>query len=307
MHMDVLAPAGVIDTGDCKDHYGPSTGNELDEYEARVLEVVPWAGVNPGTNAQWPILPGNHDEVNDYPYQPANDFSLFNARLWGPPYHWTCDWQAAQVRFIGYHARIVHWGDTLPYSGFFVVEQAERNWLASELGLLPDGWQAIVCSHPPLHPSFGNNIGEWPGYGGTEVKAILAQHSGRIAAYLNGHRHANMNTAVLNGITHFNGPGTSYSAGNGKGGFVPIDYNPPARTLTFRYHYARTPFAPFVGYTPVVIQLPSLPNVSSYTFETVTTLQGTGPLSGRNVTISGTLDAEDETPTGTTCAIELTE
>jgi calcineurin-like phosphoesterase family protein len=306
-HIASLAPAGVIDTGDCKDHYGVASVSEHTDYEAQVENVLPWAWVNAGSIAQHPILPGNHDEMSDYPLG-ASDFSLFDSDFWGPPYHWTCDWQAPQVRFIGFHARIAHPIDHgAQYQGYFIVTQAERDWLEAELVALPEGWQAIVCCHAPLASAFGNQIGYWANFGGAELRTLLQGHSARVAAYLGGHRHANMNTAVLDGITHFNGPGVSYTQGNGYGGFVLIDYAAAARTLAFRYHYARAPFAAFTGYTSVVIQLPPLPNVSSYIFAVEATLLGAGPLSGRNVTISGTLDAEDETPTGTTCSVELTE
>ena len=61
-----LNPAGVIDTGDCKDHYGADQGDEQDNYITYIRNKLPWGTVNAGVNATYPILPGNHDEIYDY-------------------------------------------------------------------------------------------------------------------------------------------------------------------------------------------------------------------------------------------------
>lgn len=249
-HISLLEPAGVIDLGDCKDHYSVGQGDEHDRYIEKVSLVLP----------EMKVLPGNHDELNDFSAA-GSDFTPFNDKFWGPPYHWTLDWDAPQVRFIGFHARIVHIEDTLLNVGFFAVDQGERDWVRAELEALPDGWQAIICSHAPLNPTFGANIGHWSwlNYGGAELRAILTLHSPRIAAYLNGHRHGNMEQNVMDGIPHLNGPGMAYTVGNGYGGWVPITYEPALRTLIFDFRLGPPSTYPRVnGYTPIVIQLPPL-------------------------------------------------
>lgn len=247
----------MIDTGDCKDHFGADTGDEQDNYISRVRGTLPYLPVNAGVNALFPILPGNHDEVLDYTsgtMPTATDFSLFDARFWGAPYHWTCDWEAPRIRFIAFHSYIHHAQGGL--AGTAHVDASERAWLAAELAALPANWRAIVCSHFPANPAFGNNI--WSTLGGTELLALLATYSSVIPCYLNGHRHDNMGRNVLNGITHFDGPGMAYTLGNGYGGFVPITYDDAARTLTFDYLYGPPHpggYTRYSGYTPVVVQL----------------------------------------------------
>lgn len=305
-HIVSLAPAGCFDLGDCKDHVGASSAPELVSYKALVRDVLPWAHVNPGVNAKKPLTPGNHDEFGDYQDPGPGNFSLFDAALWGPPYHFTCDWPEPRIRFVVIHSRLVHPNDTVVYPGFATTESAEWAWLDNELDLLPEGWQAIIGSHFPLHPGYGNNIGHWSWlpHGGTEIRAILMAHAPRVTAYMNGHRHANLNASILDGIPHFNMPGVAYAGGQPSGGIVPIDYNPVARSLTFSYHIARPPFNPLAGFTPIVVQLPPLPDApTTYTFSANSTLQGPGPLSGAPVTASGTVDAVGTTVTDKTCNV----
>jgi hypothetical protein len=258
-HIVSLDAAGVIDTGDCKESYGADTGDELTNYITYVRNTMPWATVNPGFHAAAPILPGNHDEILDVSegtMPTATDFSLFTSRLWNPPFHFTCDWHAPRIRFIVIHSYIQHSVGGL--AGLFNCDQSEIDWLRAQIDDMPAGWRTLVCSHAPANTAFGNEIRAE--LGGTNLRALLATKASKIIAYLNGHRHANMNTSVLNGITHFNGGAVSYTAGNGNGGFMPITYDPDARTLTFDYRYARTPFARYAGYTPVVISLPEIPS-----------------------------------------------
>lgn len=259
-HIASRNPFGAFDLGDCKDrHDGTDAASQLADYVANVKNVMPWAVTREGTD---PILPGNHDDRNADETLPT-DFSQFDAAIKPAPYHFSIDWPAPRVRFVAAHARIVKPGEgpTLPYPGMFTIAPEERQWVRDQLASLPDGWSAICASHPPLHPAFGNNIGtQWPwlpAYGGTDLAAIL-RDSGKVVAYINGHRHDNMKTAVLDGITHFDGPGVAYTIGNGLGGYTEITYQPSARTLTFDYLLGRAPFARYPGYVPVVVQLPPL-------------------------------------------------
>lgn len=253
-HINSLNPAGVIDTGDCKDHYGPGTGDELDNYVAIVRDGIErWGEVNPGASATHPILPGNHDEVQDSGAGSgtATDFSLFDARFWSAPYHWSTDWPAAQVRFIGIHAAIIH--DQGGFTGFFTVAQAETDWLEDELAALPGGWKAIVCCHAPLdNAAFGNGVHD--AKGGSALRAVLAANSAKVAACLNGHRHSKMATSVLAGIRHISGPGVSYYTGDARGGFVPITH--ADGVLTFDcLQGPPSGYGRVSGYTPITVEL----------------------------------------------------
>jgi hypothetical protein len=249
-HLKGLDAAGMIDTGDCKDHYGASTGDELDNYVTYVRNIASYATVNPGVNATKPILPGNHDEVDDFGAG-STDFSLFDARFWAAPYHWTCDWAAPQIRFIAFHAYIVHTGGL---AGFFQMDASERTWLTNELAALPAGWSAIVCAHPAALTAHGNEIHAT--LGGTELLSLLAANSSKITAYLHGHRHANMTNTLQDGIRHFSGPAMSYTASNAFGGFVILEYLPGTNQIVFHYRYGPTGlYGPFDGavYSPVTV------------------------------------------------------
>lgn len=253
-HINGLNPAGVIDTGDCKDHYGLSTSDEHDNYIRYVRSKMSWATVNPGFNAKYPILPGNHDEVDDYS-SPDNgtEFSMWDSKFWPAPYHWTCDWAAPKIRFIAMHAYIMHAPNGL--AGGFSIDQVEIDWMTAQIAALPAGWKAIVCSHPPALPAFGENI--WTTLGGTNLIAALAANNTKIVAYLNGHRH-NQTTAVQDGICHFNVGSMAYTQANGFGGFMVIEFLPGSNTLRFHYRYGpETLYGAFNPgqYTPIDISL----------------------------------------------------
>lgn len=255
-HIRSLDPAGVIDLGDCKDHYGAGQSDELENYRNLVMSKMPYGIVNSGVGALLPILPGNHDEVYDYsdPGSPT-DFGYFDNAFWTSPYHWACDWIAPSIRFIGIHAYILH--DPDANAGKFKIDASELTWLSSELSALPVGYKAIVCSHPPGNDAaFGNGISLTDG--GSDLLTILAANSSKIAAYFNGHRHANANTATLNGVLHINGPSIAYTAGNSTGGFILIKYASGPNTLTLHYRYGPpSQYGAFnpTTYTPIVINL----------------------------------------------------
>ena len=250
-HLLGLSPDGVIDTGDCKHNYGTTTGGELDNYKTWVRSTLPWLV---STGAPYPILPGNHDEVYDYasPVGMPTDWSLWDPRMWSAPYRWRADWSQAHIRFLAIHSYIKHEN---PLLGFFSVDQADIDWLEDELAVLPSGWKAIVCSHAPADPVFGNYIHD--SLGGANLRTLLAVNAGKIAAYLNGHRHGNMENAALNGIRHMNGPSTSYTQGNGYGAYTRIEYTAATNSIKFRVFYAANGFTeyPTSLYTPVTINL----------------------------------------------------
>lgn len=251
-YINSLSPVGVIDTGDCKDHYGESQEDELTNYLNLIGNVVNWGTVNAGANAQFPTLPGNHDELDDYDtVGGVSDFSPFDNILWGSPYRWTCDWAAPQIRFIAFHARILHASES--NEGFFRVEQAEIDWVEAELNALSAGWKAIVCCHPPILTTFGNNI--HASHGQTALLAVLAANTAKITAVFGGHRHINMITATQDSIPHFSAPGVSYSTSNSLGGFILIEYLPASDELSLHYRLARPVYGEFnpATYTTMVI------------------------------------------------------
>jgi hypothetical protein len=250
-------PAGVIDTGDCKDHFGPNTYDQHGHYRASIRDELPWGTVT-APSALYPILPGNHDEIYDYTESPVTDFSLFDQRFWPAPYHWYCDWTAARIRFIAFHSNIVHGPSGL--QGLFQVAQSEIDYVSAQLAALPANYTAIVCCHPPIAPAFGNYI--WTALGGTALRAVLTANAAKITCVIGGHRHLNFPTTTLEGNQHFSGPSLAYTLGNGFGGYVPITLDPAARTLTFDYLYGRTPFTTRytnagVPFTPIVLSLPA--------------------------------------------------
>jgi len=249
-HVLALNPAGVIDLGDCKDGYGAASASQLDQYITDVRYRLPWAVAHDG--APLPILPGNHDEISDYAYPVGmpTDWSLWTPRMWSPPFRWAADWAGPRVRFLAVHAEIRH---ANPLLGFFSLTQTELDWLSGQLAGLPPGWKAVVCSHPAANPAFGNEIRTE--IGGGALRALLAANQGKVLAYLNGHRHANMGVNVLDGIVHFNGPSVSYTLGNGYGGFATLTHD--GDEVVVRAFYGRAPFDEFPTsvYTPVRLQL----------------------------------------------------
>lgn len=260
-HIRGLEPYGFFDTGDCKDHYGlTGTTDEHDNYITYFRNRIPWLAVNaarPGetVNATKPILPGNHDELTDY-LTPGGvtDFSPFDAKFWGAPYHWTADWTPAQIRIIAVHSYIAHHGD--PFVSLGTVDTAEITWLSAELAALPVGWKAIVVAHMPFLTTFGNNVH----YNQSALLAVLAANNTKIAACLSGHRHLNMDNAVQDGIRHITGVSTAYTVSNALGVFAIIDYDSGAGTLTFHAHFGPGSTSLFGAlppslYTPVVVTL----------------------------------------------------
>jgi hypothetical protein len=252
-----LRPAGVIDTGDCKDHYGANTYDAHGHYRASARDELPW-GVVTAPSALYPILPGNHDEIYDYTDTRGTDFSLFDQRFWAAPYHWICDWAAARIRFIGFHSNIVHAPDIR--LGFFSVAQTEIDYVTDQLAALPANYTAIVCCHPPIAPTFGEYI--YDANGGTALRAVLSANAAKITCCIGGHRHFNFSTTTLDGIPHFSGPAMSYTLGNSLGGWVPITLDPAARTLTWDYLLgppsSYTRYSPGgVPFTPIVLTLPA--------------------------------------------------
>lgn len=233
-HLAALGHSGVIDLGDVKDHYGAGTGDEIDNYVSRVREVIPYATVNAGATATRPILPGNHDEIADYSTAAATDFSLFDARFWEPPYHWTCDWNAPQIRFIAAHTTIIHSPDAL--AGFFAIDAAEIAWIADAIDGLPQAWKAIVCTHAPIDPAIGNNV--HASRGGMDLRAALSARSSKLVACVNGHRHLDLRLTTLDGIPHLACPGVAYTHTDQRGGFVHLIYSPGAGTITAEQHVA---------------------------------------------------------------------
>lgn len=256
-HFRSLDPVGIIDTGDDKDHFGTSAGeiNELQNFRTYVETELAgyWGTINIGdSNADFPTLPGNHDEDTDSNVAGATAWTVWDAQMWSPPYHWTVDWDAPQVRFIAYHAEIVH--APSGFEGFFSVDASEADWLSDELDALPVGWKAIVCSHPPYLDALGNNIRSE--LGGAAVEIVLERNSDKIAAYLSGHRHLGMRVDIQDGITHFSAGGVAYHQGNAHGSWVPITYLPDSGAL--RFDFREGPITSYgqpatPSYTPIVI------------------------------------------------------
>lgn len=258
-HIRGLDLAGVVDTGDCKDHYGlVGTEDEHDNYINIIQGGMPWLPVNPAgdVNATYPILPGNHDALDDYLTAGSSwNLAPFDAKFWAAPYHWTADWAGPQIRIIALHARMRHVDETQP--GTWDMDLAEVTWLEDQLDALPAGWKAIVATHAPMITALGSNLDL--SHGGTEVLAVLAANVSKVVACLCGHRHVNFNSALDGaGIRHITLPSLAYGANNGNGGFTIIEYRPG--TDDFKFHYRLGPgsqglfgvFKPSV-YTPLVV------------------------------------------------------
>jgi acetaldehyde dehydrogenase (acetylating) len=77
--------------------------------------------------------------------------------------------------------------------------------------------------------------------GGTALRAVISANANKIVAYVNGHRHDNMATAVQDGVTHVNLPGLAYYMGESLGAFCVVTHE--RAHLAFQTYYATTPFA----------------------------------------------------------------
>ncbi len=245
-HIAILDPAVVFDCGDCKDHYGTDAGvtDEHDNYNTYVRNNtnINWGTIRPdaGVVATKPILPGNHDQEWDSgDTDPAHDTSYisWDARFWGPPYHWTMDWAAPQIRFIGLHTTIIHIVDPLPdgYEGWAKIDASEVTWMSARVDELPTDWTAIICSHHPLAAE-----GDGPGggvrsdTGGAALYTAMAARNTKIVGALCGHRHLTHNYIwVKDSITHISAPGVSYRLSDTLGRFNMIDYTPATRKIRF--------------------------------------------------------------------------
>jgi hypothetical protein len=248
-HIRGLRPAGAVCLGDLKDHYGPDTGDELDQYLANVADRMPWAEVNPvdaggvAIDARFPALRGNHDEVYDYTeVGTVTDFSIADAKLW-PSKHWTTDWGRAEdrtaglspkIRFIGVHTTIIHAPNA--EAGFFSITQAEIDWLAAEIAALPAGYKAIVVAHTSFLDAVGNNVGPSGHNGQAALLALLAANATKIICCLGGHRHLNFQAAATqDGIKHFSLPSMAYNIANSNGGFTLLQYVPANNAIVVHY------------------------------------------------------------------------
>jgi 3',5'-cyclic AMP phosphodiesterase CpdA len=240
----ILNPQVVLDTGDCKDHYGTSSGetNEHDNYitYVRNSSSINWGTINAdaGVVATKPILPGNHDQEYDS-RDPVNDTSYisWNARFWGPPYHWTMSWAAPKVKFIALHTQIIHIVDPLPdgYEGWAKIDPTEVTWMSARVDEMPAGWTAILCSHHPLaSEGAGPGGGVRSDTGGAALYAAMAARNTKIMGALSGHRHLAHNFVwSLDSITHICAPGVSYRLGDTLGRFNIIDFIPATNKLQF--------------------------------------------------------------------------
>lgn len=261
-----LDPVGCFDTGDNKDHYGAvGTEDEHDNYINYVGNELNWLTVNAGdTNALYPNLPGNHDEFYDSDVTGTgnNDFSTtYDVKFWPSPYHWTCDWDAARIRFIGAHSYIHHDGTAtgpVDAGGLAHITSNELAWIENEINTLPERWQSIICTHYPVNEIFGNNIkyvDDDYQYALSPFNDLMRDRSTKVLCHLSGHRHQNFWYLVQDGVHHITSGGVSYGAGNGYGTFCPISYEPDDRTITIDCRYAVAPYARFTGFTPLTFQL----------------------------------------------------
>lgn len=252
-HINALSPDGVISLGDNKDHYGleAAVGDEEDLFNTNVAQIINWKAPNAGVNATKPLLPGNHDEILDSTDEGATDFSIFTTRFWAAPFHWTVDWTAAQIRFIGIHTYIIHSPEA--HMGGGQIDATERTWLSSELASLPAGYKAIVVSHFPLVSDFGNEV--QASHGGTELLTILSDNASQIACCVNGHRHTVGTSYTVSGILHINAGGTSYITGDAAGAFLLLEY--AASAITVHLRSAGGLFGEYAAasFTPIVVSL----------------------------------------------------
>lgn len=242
-----LEPYQVYNGGDDKDHYGneAAVGDELDNFKTNLYNVLNWRAPTSGGNVLRPMLPGNHDATLDYTDEGANDFSVWETRFWQAPYHWYDDWPAPQIRFIGLHVEIIHEPDA--QAGYFSISESERTYLTAQLAALPVGYKAVILTHAPLDPEFGNEV--HADHGGTEVRATLASNAAKIAGCLSGHRHGNGNSHTLSGVLHVSCPSLAYTENNAAGGFFLLEYD-GVDTLTA--HYRTGVGTLFGAYDPAV-------------------------------------------------------
>lgn len=224
-HINSMKPAMVINLGDNKEIFGSS--QNVNDFKTGFHDVL----VGPHY-----FLRGNHDE--DYDTDNATgSFTGFNAVFpsGSYPYRFAVDWSGAKVKFICPHTYILHTGS--PNMGYGAIDSDEISWVSGQLNSLEAGWKAIVGSHFPLNPTFGNEI--HADAGGNTFRSLIAANSGKIACYINGHRHFSPGTNTLSGVIHFNAPMGSYWTSWGEGGFTLMDYNPEADTITMQSREGR--------------------------------------------------------------------
>jgi hypothetical protein len=247
-HIKSLDPYLVFDTGDCKDAYGvnATTTAQHANYTSIVRDsgIMPWGTVNPraDVNATRPILPGNHDEVNDYT-DAGTDFSMWNSNFWASPYHWTMDWPAPKVRFVAIHGTILHIDQATALgnaglAGFYQMTAPEIQWMSDRVDELPSGWRAIVLTHAPI-PGSNSEFGGGYATGIPNNQALrdaIAARSSRIIACLSGHRHQDQLQLNLSGVLHICSGSMAYTT-NTFGSFNIIEY----KNNKLRFHMRRGP------------------------------------------------------------------
>lgn len=227
-HLTSLEPALMLLTGDCRHGFG----NALDLQSFQddcysLLSPTPY------------VLRGNHDEDQDVGNGTATGFTGFDAAYPNLPYHWTVDWTAANVRFMGIHTYIIHSGAD---QDFAQIDASEITWLTSTLAALPGGMKAIVCAHFPLAATFGNYI--HASHGGTELAALLAANNTQIVGYFAGHRHQQCLSTTQDSILHISGGAVAVA--NGTPGFMLLEY--VAGSNAIKVHYRQNDPAKHYGY-----------------------------------------------------------
>lgn len=247
-HINSLEAYLTFDLGDWGDHHGSL--QDYQDYKDYFHDIV---------KRFYTFTRGNHDEDEDVGVGTSTAFTIVDSVFPTKAYRGYFDWPAPKIRFIVFHATIVHTGAS---EGLFSVTAEELDLLDAMLAATPADYKIIVCSHPPRLNAFGNNIAD--SLGGTDLDAILALYEPRILAYLNGHRHSICNTGVDgNGILHINGGSVSKIAGEDDGGYMAFIYNPGASQVRMEFLEATsnaTPRCAFgvsgaVSYTPIVFNL----------------------------------------------------
>jgi len=241
-HITSLMPSLVILTGDNCSNFGNQ--DDQDSFKNDVYNRI-----TPTPH----VIRGNHDEDETYGVGTSTSFAMFDATFPGLPYHWTADWAAPNIRFIGFHSYIIHVG---PYEAYAQVDAAEVSWISAQLAALGTGQKAILCTHFPLHDSFSNHI--QPSFQGTELLALLAANNDKVLAYLGGHRHAEATSVVQDNVLHINGPAIAYS---GAKGFMLLEYRSAVPDVLFHYRKVGTniPMWGAVGaavYSPLTVSVP---------------------------------------------------
>ena len=225
---------GVICTGDITENSGVT----------QTVYMASVAASHPGKFFKF--LAGNHDacpEVGDEGEGDAGTdvcsetYTNFNFYLNNNSTNRYWAFDIGKYRFIGFDSQLIREGAN---QGLGKIPPSDFDFVTNELAVAAAANRPVMLfSHYPLLSSFGNQI-----YDNQPLLAAMT-NSGKVVAYVSGHRHQWATRATNGNVLHVSAPGLAYSIGAAdppysvSGGYLTIGVTNDL--LTFNLYSAEHP------------------------------------------------------------------